>query len=175
MHDFGFSRSRKTKVIEVMRNARIQKMGQRYTRAIWAILRPVRQARRRCGCGAFEHLKNEAIYDIDEPGCLRPWRKWVVAARQETEGEDIPPVNCKDIDQWKSEVEELADRILWDSDYEDGDMYLDHPPEISKKLIDWMEIDDDYFTAIVEDLTDEQARATIKELQKLCDSIIKSF
>jgi len=122
----------------------------------------------------FKHLEYEVIYDIDEPECPRPWRKWVAAARQETGGEDLPPVNCKDVDRWKCEVEELADRILWDSDYEDGDMYLDHPPEKSKELIDWMEIDDDYFTAIAEDQTDEQAKATIKELQKLCDSIIKS-
>jgi len=122
----------------------------------------------------FQHLKYEISYDIDEPECPRPWRKWVVAARQEMGGEDIPPVNCRDIDSWTCEVEELADRILWDSDYEDGDMYLDHPPEKSKELIDWMEIDDNYFTAIAEDLTDEQAQATIKELRKLCDSIIQS-
>lgn len=79
-------------------------------------------------------------------------------------GENIPPARCKDIDRWKIEVEELADRILWDSDYEDGDIYMDHPPEKSKELLDWMEIDDDYFTAIAEDLTDEHAQATIKKL-----------
>ena len=121
----------------------------------------------------FKHLKYEIIYDIDEPDCPRPWRQWVAAARQQMDAEDIPPAHCKDIHRWESEVEELADRILWDSDYEDGDMYLDHPPEKSKELIDWMEIDDDYFMAIADDFTDEQAQATIKELQKLCDSIIK--
>jgi hypothetical protein len=89
------------------------------------------------------------------------------------DGEDIPPANCKDINRWNSEVEELADRILWDSDYEDGDIFMDHPPEKSKELFDWMEISDDYFTVIADDLTDEQTQATIKELQKLCDSIIR--
>jgi hypothetical protein len=33
-----------------------------------------------------------------------------------------------------------------------------------------MDIDDDYYMAIADDLTDEQAQAAIKELQKLCDS-----
>jgi hypothetical protein len=44
----------------------------------------------------FQHLKYEIVYDIDEPECPRPWRKWVVAARQEIDGEHIPPVNCTD-------------------------------------------------------------------------------
>ena len=55
----------------------------------------------------------------------------------------------------KAKLKNLPTCILWDSDYEDGDIFMDHPSEISKELIDWMEIDDDYFTAIVEDLTDE--------------------
>ncbi|MEJ2705416.1 MAG: hypothetical protein P8Z79_23495 [Sedimentisphaerales bacterium] len=60
----------------------------------------------------FKHLEYEIIYDVDEPECPRPWRQWVAAARQEMDGEDIPPANCKDIDRWRCEVEELADRIL---------------------------------------------------------------
>jgi hypothetical protein len=122
----------------------------------------------------FQHLKCEIIYDIDEPECPRPWRKWVVAARQETGGENILPANCEDIDEWDTEVEELADRILWDSDYENGAIFMDHAPEKTQWLKDMANIRDDYFTAIADDLTDEQAHATIKELQKLCDSIIQS-
>jgi len=34
-------------------------------------------------------------------------------------------------------------------------------------------IRDDYFTAIADDLTDEEAKAQIKELRKLCGSIIE--
>jgi hypothetical protein len=48
---------------------------------------------------------------------------------------------------------------------------MDHPPEESNVLKDWMSIRDDYFTAIAEDLTDEEAKERIKESQKLCDSI----
>jgi len=34
-------------------------------------------------------------------------------------------------------------------------------------------IPDNYYTAIADDLTDEEAQARIKELRKLCDSIIE--
>jgi len=63
---------------------------------------------------------------------------------------------------------------LFDTDYEDSRLYIDFPPEKSKELLDWMDIPDDYFMAIADDLTDEQAQEAIKELQKLCRSIIKS-
>jgi len=34
-------------------------------------------------------------------------------------------------------------------------------------------IPDNYYTAIADDLTDEEAQAQIQELRKLCDSIIE--
>ena len=119
----------------------------------------------------FKHLEYEIIYDIDKPDCPRPWRKWVVAALKEIDAEVISAPTCTDITQWKFQLEQLEDRILWDSDYEDGPMYMDHSPEKSKKLKDWMNIRDDYFMAIADDLTDEEAKAKIKELKKLCDLI----
>ena len=124
----------------------------------------------------FKHLNYEIIYDIDEPECPRPWRKWVVAARKEmaadeTERMEIPEPTCTDMDKWKVEVEILSDAILWDADYEDAALYIDFPPEKSKELRDWDDIPDNYYTAIADDLTDEEAKAQIKELQKLCDSI----
>jgi len=38
---------------------------------------------------------------------------------------------------------------------------------------DMARIRDDYFTAIADDLTDEEAHAQIKELRELCDSIME--
>jgi len=35
-------------------------------------------------------------------------------------------------------------------------------------------IPDNYFLAIADDLTDEEAQAIIKELRKLCNSLIKT-
>jgi len=126
----------------------------------------------------FKHLKYEIIYDIDEPECPRPWRKWVVAARKEmaadeTERMEIPESTCADMNRWKVEVEILSDAILWDADYEDAALYIDFPPEKSKELRDWDDIPDNYYTAIADDLTDDEAQAQIKELRRLCDSIIE--
>jgi len=77
----------------------------------------------------FQHLKYQIIYEIDVPESRSNWRELVVAARKEAEGVDIPAPTCTDMKEWGFQVEQLADRILWDSDYEDGDIYMDHPPE----------------------------------------------
>ncbi|MBL7189989.1 MAG: hypothetical protein ISS70_26980 [Phycisphaerae bacterium] len=123
----------------------------------------------------FKHLKYEIIYDIDEPECPRPWRKWVVAALEEVQAEVIPAPNCTDTREWGFQLEQLSDRILWDTDYEDAELYIDFPPEKSRELRDWDDIPDNYYTAIADDLTDEEAKAKIKELRKLCDSVIESY
>jgi hypothetical protein len=51
---------------------------------------------------------------------------------------------------------------------------MDHPPEKSKELKDWMNIRDDYFAAIADDLTGEEAKAQIKELQQLCELVVEA-
>lgn len=100
------------------------------------------------------------------------------AARKETEGdekerEEIPEPMCTDLERWETEIQELSDCILWDADYEDEDLYIDKPPEEAQALKDFMRMRDDYFSAIANDLTDEEAQARIKELRKLCNSIIE--
>ena len=102
------------------------------------------------------------------------WRELLVAARKELEGENIPAPSCTDIEEWDLEVEVLTDRILWDRDYEDDRTYADHPPEMTQWLKFMARIPDKYYTAIADDLTNEEAAATIKKLKKLCDSIIES-
>lgn len=91
----------------------------------------------------------------------------------ETLKKQIPKSTCTDLKEWDIELQILSDAVLWDVDYEDAQLYIDFSPEKSKELRDWMDIPDDYFMAIADDLTDEQAQAAIKELQKLCDSIIR--
>ena len=121
----------------------------------------------------FQQLKDSIIFEIDTPEFGASWRELVVAARKELEGEDIPAPTCTDIEEWDLEVEVLTDRILWDRDYEDDHTYADHPPEMTQWLKYMARIPDDYYTAIADDLTDEEAAATIKELKKLCDSIME--
>jgi len=119
----------------------------------------------------FQHLKNEIVFEIDTPEIGTQWREQVVAARQEAEGLEIPKPQCDDMKEWEIEVEELSGRILWDADYKNAGLYIDHPPEKSKWLKDMSGVSDNYFLAIADDLTEEQAKAHIVELQKLCQSI----
>ena len=124
----------------------------------------------------FKHIENEIAYEIDEPESRSNWRELVVAARNQIGGEieEIPETTCTDMNKWKVEVEILSDVILFDTDYEDSKLYIDFPPEKSKDLREQMDIPDDYFMAIADDLTDEEAQAKIKELRKLCDSVIRA-
>ena len=124
----------------------------------------------------FKHIKNEIAYEIDEPESRTNWRELVVAARNQIGGEieEIPETTCTDMAKWKVELEILSDAILFDTDYEDSKLYTDFPPEKSKELREQMDIPDDYFMAIADDLTDEEAKAKIKELRKFCDSVIEA-
>jgi hypothetical protein len=121
----------------------------------------------------FQELKDSILFEIDTPEFGTDWRDLVVAARKEADVEDVPAPKCTDVDEWELEVEGLSDRILWDRDYEDGHIYMDHPPEKTQWLKQMARIPDNYYTDIADDLTDEEAAATIKELKKLCDSIIE--
>ena len=72
---------------------------------------------------------------------------------------------------WDIEVEELAEAILWDRDFDDARLYIDFPLEKSNALKSIAGISDDYYIAIAEDLTDDQAHIKIKQLQNLCKLI----
>ena len=121
----------------------------------------------------FQNLKDSIVFEIDGPEFRTYWRELVVAARKEADVEDVPAPTCTDVDEWELEVEGLTDRILWDRDYEEDHIYVDHAPEKTQFLKYMARIPDNYYTAIADDLTDTQAQATIKELKKLCGSILE--
>jgi hypothetical protein len=115
----------------------------------------------------FKHIENEIAYEIDVPESRSNWRELVVAARKQIGGEieEIPETTCTEMNKWKFEVEILSDAILFDTDYEDSKLYIDFPPEKSKYLREQMDITDDYFMAIADDLTDEvRIQKTPKEV-----------
>ena len=98
----------------------------------------------------------------------------MITARKKLEGENIPEPTCNDLDEWYTEVQELANGILWDVDYEDAQLYIDFPPEKSRRLRNWAGIPDNYYLAIADELTDEEAQLRMKELRKLCNSVIRA-
>ena len=81
-------------------------------------------------------------------------------------------MTCTELDDWEAEVAGLVETILWSLDYDDSRLYIDFSPEKSEQLRDWAGIPEDYFMAIADDLTDEQAQVKIKELKALCQSVM---
>ena len=95
----------------------------------------------------------------------------MVAARQAMEGEEIPPPTCTDRDEWDFQIQELADAILWDADYEDGYLYLDRPPEDAQALRMLTRVSEEYYLFIPDDLTDTMAERRLAELRNLATPI----
>ena len=123
----------------------------------------------------FEHLKTLIVVEIDMPELGARWREMVVTVRKEAESEDIPLPTCKDLKEWDIEVESLAEAILWDADYDDDHIYMDHPPENSKWLRSMARISDNYYQSIVDDLDEPDIETKIAELRKLCRSICSKY
>jgi len=119
----------------------------------------------------FDHLKMAVIVEIDEPEIKSNWRKLILAARLKAEGEELPSVDCRDMEEWDIEIAQLADLILWDADYEDEDLYIDKPPEEAQRLKDFMRIKDEYFLDVPEDFKPNEIETKLSELKTLCRSI----
>ena len=119
----------------------------------------------------FEYIAEEVAAEIDNPEMKSDWRKMVLAARMESGGEDLPDEDCEDEEEWSFQIEELSCLILWDNDFEDENLYVDMPPEESKKLKEFMDVKDDYFLEIPEDLKSKEIDTRLSELKTLCRSI----
>jgi len=121
----------------------------------------------------FEKLRETVRLEIEEPELGTAARKRVVAARHAMDGEEIPDCTCNDPQEWDLEIQELADAILWDADYEDGHLYLDRPPEEAQVLREVMRIPQEYHLSIPDDLSDELAQANLVELRHLATEILQ--
>ena len=115
----------------------------------------------------FEYVSFETDLEIDDRPAQPRWRTMVLDACREclvidseidAEFNVLPtdPLS-QDRHNWHAAVQLLADRILWDRDYEMMGEFLDEPPEKAALLRQIMGIDDDYFAAAAEDLNSPKA------------------
>ena len=72
------------------------------------------------------------------------------------------------VDDWEFLIDYLADRILWEADYEMTDVFLDADPSESEMRMGLMGIAEDYYTAITPDPTDQQLEPIRRRLRWLC-------
>jgi hypothetical protein len=75
-----------------------------------------------------------------------------------------------DYGAWHDLLEEIIDRVLWgDRDFQEAELFLDRDPRESRQLKQLMGIDEDYFSAIAPEPTDQQLKAIRQALRQLCD------
>ena len=92
---------------------------------------------------------------------LPSWRQMLLAAHQSVfparaDEDHIASTHemsatSDELEEWESMVEELADVILWDRDFEMADVFLDIDPGVSRHRRRLLGIDDNYFTTVPPD------------------------
>ena len=76
----------------------------------------------------------------------------------------------RNIEQWRSLVESLADRILWDRDFEMAGSFLDMEPAKATALKEMLGIESDHFSSIAPDLRNDKVDAMLKQVRELTRS-----
>ena len=84
---------------------------------------------------------------------------------------DTPARDCEEIEQWNRVIESLADRVLWDRDFELEAAFADHDPEKIKAIKRYMGINEDYFAVAAPDANSQEYMKLHRELIGLTRSI----
>ncbi len=125
--------------------------------------------------------------DEDEQGWSRGetsrhfWRRKILAVYAQfgmqepdpsgPESDEPVTESCADQEQWDSLIERIMELILWDRDYEDGDLLLDLPAERAREVRELLAITPDYHQAIPDDLTEKQAAAALARIKQLLHKV----
>ncbi len=120
----------------------------------------------------FVEIRDQIAIEIefatsDQQDGRSKWRENVLAAHgwvfsnpgdeaRETTGQPYDALS-DDLRAWEGIVDELADSILWDRDFEMADGFLDIDPGVSRQRRRLLGIDDEYFTCVAPDPRPEQA------------------
>jgi hypothetical protein len=112
-----------------------------------------------------EWLLGNELADTDRTEC----RRLILAAVGEVVGRDhpLPALTDTDPDEWELLIDEVEARLLWDTDYALGDLFLDRSPDEVRPEMAMHGIEDDYFTAVPDDPDHaglEAARRALAEL-----------
>ncbi len=109
--------------------------------------------------------------EIDDPEMAgRPpsWRQLVLdACRQRGIADELPVPNCGDFGEWEILIECLEAGVLWDADWDGGEMHLDADPETSRRLKELMRIDEDYYVDVPPDPSGKQLEEVLATLREL--------
>jgi len=82
---------------------------------------------------------------------------------------DFYPAGPDDMrqDLWFNVVENLADRLLWDRDYEMEDVFADVEPDQAAAMKSYMGVAEGYYRQIAPDLRDDQVETVIQRVKAI--------
>jgi hypothetical protein len=111
----------------------------------------------------FEHLRSDVELEVEAPyGSRVRIRELVLAAYRESRARngydtaDDLDAPCSpaadDLEVWSDLIESLADRVLWDRDYEMEYLFMDVDPDKARTMRDHLGIDADYFSSAPPDI-----------------------
>ena len=103
----------------------------------------------------WRRLLRDAVAEIDKPH-LPP-----------VPDEQLPNVDCCDMEEWGTMIETIESFVLWDADWLDEDLHLDVDPETSRLRKERLSIPDDYYTAIPPDPNEAEIEAARPRLRAL--------
>jgi hypothetical protein len=112
----------------------------------------------------FQHIRESTAMEVETASAANAtvgstfWRRLILAACQQVEADEpdsLPSMTSEEFDEWDLLLECLAGRILWDSDYEMGDVFLDADPAKTHADMRMLGIADDYYRAVAPDATDQ--------------------
>ena len=118
----------------------------------------------------YDHLMEMVLLEVEHP---QPGednhavRKLILTAAQEAEMEDLPGLHETDLEEWTHLIGSLVDRILWDADYEQADLFLDIPPEAAQRIMPEVGIGTDYYTTQPPEPTEDQVQAARRVILRL--------
>lgn len=124
------------------------------------------------------------LHPVSPPEFQCRWRQAALDAYRENEDDDVVrqeilsqdadqksvfdiDTQCAEVDRWRWLVELLADRVLWDRDFEMVNEMIDAPPERAAAMRAALGITPGYYTAIAPDPTDRQVDDLFISLEQL--------
>lgn len=72
-----------------------------------------------------------------------------------------------DLSEWSGVIESLADRILWDRDFEMAESFLDAAPAVASVQKSMLGIDQDYFAAAATDPGPAHVESTLDRIRQI--------
>jgi len=125
----------------------------------------------------FESMKGAVCFEIDCADGLGKfafrWRKLISDAEREVKDyddeKDYIKVKCDDIRKWENVIEDLADEILHDRDFEESfeSIIVDNSPELSELMKHQGGIPEKYYTETMGNITKEKLEKASSFLRKI--------